>query len=214
LVYTFTTAATDAITATYTPPVPSYFLASTSAASSITITSSTSSLAPVTNQQNTVTAGQTALYSFTISQTVYSGTLSFAATGLPPNSTFAFSPNSITGIGCSTTSTVAFSIYTQQLTTVQPGAFASGHSRWSLIAAFAGALLALAIGLRRRRIRFAQLWMALALLLATTGTVACGKAVGSVLQPATPAGTYTITVTATSSAGTSPAPITFQLTVH
>jgi hypothetical protein len=123
-------------------------------------------------------------------------------------------PSALSFVGCSTTTTYALSIYTQAQTTVTPGSFVSGRGTWSLITGFAGVLLVLAIGLRRRRIRFAQIWMALALLLATSGTLACGKGVGTVLQPATPAGTYTITVTATGSAGSSPAPITFQLTVH
>jgi len=62
--------------------------------------------------------------------------------------------------------------------------------------------LALAIGLRRRRapLRYGQFWMALALLLAASGTVACGN--GVTATPATPAGPYTLTVTATGSAGT------------
>jgi len=214
LVYTFTTPATDSITATYTPSTGSYFLASTSSASSITITSPTSTLSPVSNQQGTVTAGQTALYSFNITQTVYSGTLSFAVTGLPSNSSYAISPTTITGAGCSTTSTVALSIYTQAKTVVSNGSVGSGRGIWGMITACIGVLLALAIGLRRRRTRLAQICMALALLVATSGTLACGKAVGTVLQPATPTGTYTITVTGTSSTGTSPAPITFQLIVQ
>jgi hypothetical protein len=213
--YTFATAGTYAISATFTPTAGSYYLPSASTASATVVSSApTLTLTPSSYQQNTVTAGQTALYSFTM-PSVYVGTVSFAVTGLPANSTYALSPSgTLTLSGCQTTLTYALSIYTQQQTTVQPGSFVSGRGTWSLITAFAGVVLALAIGLRRRRIRFAQLWMALALLLATSGTLACGKPVGSVLQPATPAGTYTITVTATGSAGASPAPITFQLTVH
>jgi len=213
--YTFATAGSYSISATFTPTTGSYYLASTSTAPATVVSSAQSlTLTASSYQQNTVTAGQTALYSFTM-PSVYIGTVSFAVTGLPANSTYGLSPSgTITLSGCQTTLTYALSIYTQQQTTVQPGGFASGHNRWSLIAAFAGVLMALAIGLRRRRIRFAQVWMVLALLLATSGTLACGKATGSVLQPATPAGTYTITVTATGSAGASPAPLTFQLTVH
>jgi len=211
--FTLSTIGTYSISATYSGD--SYFKPSTGKSpSTITTAAPTYTLAAVAYQQNTVTAGQTALYSFTTTQTVYSGTISFAVTGLPANATYALSPSSIIAAGCSTTSTVALSIYTQQKTTVQPGSFASGRGMWSMITALSGMLLALAIGLRRRRIRFAQVWMVLALLLATTGTVACGKAVGSTLQPATPSGTYTITVTPTGSTGTSPAPITFQLTVQ
>ena len=61
------------------------------------------------------------------------------------------------------------------------------------------------IGIRRRKhvLRFGKVWMALALLLITSGMVACGKVGGggpTVL--ATPSGTSTVTVTATGSAGT------------
>jgi hypothetical protein len=211
--FTLPTVGTYSISATFSGDT--YFKTSSGTApNTITTANPSNTLTSTGFQQNNVTAGQTALYSFTITQTVYTGTLSFAVTGLPANSSYAISPTTVTGAGCSTTSTVALSIYTQQQSTVQPGSFVSGHGAWGLITAFAGVLLALAIGLRRRRIRFAQVWMALALLLATTGTVACGKAVGTVLQPATPAGTYTITVTPTSTTGTSPAPLTFQLIVH
>ena len=75
-----------------------------------------------------------------------------------------------------------------------------------------GVGLALLIGLRRRRapMRYGQLWMALALLLAASGTIACSSNVKSI--PATPSGTYSITVTATGSAGTV-ATFTLPLTV-
>lgn len=65
-----------------------------------------------------------------------------------------------------------------------------------------GVGLALLIGLRRRRavLRFSQLWMALALLLAAWGTVACENSVRATAS--TPAGTYSVTITATGSAGT------------
>jgi len=56
--------------------------------------------------------------------------------------------------------------------------------------------------------------MALVLLISATGMVACGKSVGTVLQPATPAGTYAITVTAVPSVGTAPPAITFPLIVN
>jgi hypothetical protein len=213
LTYTFSTAGTYNVTAVYTPTNGSYFQSSTN---STTVVSQAPSftLTPSAYQQATVTRGQTALYSFTISQANYTGTIGFTVSGLPANTTYSFSPSTITGAGCVTTSTVAFSIYTQQQTTVQPAAFMAGRGLWRLLTAIGAVLLALAIGLRRRRIRFAQVWMSLALLLATTGMVACGKPAGSVLQPQTPVGTYTVTVTPTSSVGTAPASITFQLIVQ
>jgi streptogramin lyase len=216
LTYTFSTAGTYNITATYTPTAGSYFQPSTNSAS-VTSQVAAFSMSPVSYQQATVSPGQTALYSFNLTQTVYTGTITFACSGLPANSSCVFSPPSITGAGCSTSSTIALSILTQQQTTVQPGSFAAGRGRWQLLAAFTGVLLALMIGLRRRSTALARISMALALLLAASGAIACGKPVGSVLQagtPPSPAGQpYSITVTATGSVGATPAPVVFQLTV-
>jgi hypothetical protein len=62
--------------------------------------------------------------------------------------------------------------------------------------------LALTIGLRRRRMamRFGQLWMGVAFLVALSGLIACNSSINA--PAATPAGTYTVTVTATGSTGT------------
>lgn len=227
LSYTFATPATYTLTAVYSGD--SYFKTSTGA-STTTITSSLPSFTitpspysgPTTMVNGvavpTVAPGETALYSFYVNQNVYSGTITFTVTGLPANSTYSMSPSvGFTATGCSVTNTVALSILTQQGTTVQPAGFgANGHGVWRIMSVLAGLGLALLIGLRRRRVamRYGQIWMALALLLAATGTVACGKGVGTVLQPATPAGSYTIKVTAVPSVGTAPPSITFPLTVN
>jgi len=168
---------------------------------------------PIAYQQNMVSAGQTALYSFTLAQTVYTGTISFTATGLPANSAVSFSPTSITASGCSTTNTVALSILTQQgASALQSSVGPIGKGLWGTLAAVPGLGLALLIGLRRRRapLRYGNLWLALALLVAASGTIACGNGVTTL--PRTPAGTYTITITATGSTGTS-STITVPLTV-
>jgi len=88
-----------------------------------------------------------------------------------------------------------------------------GREPWSIFATLSGVGLALLIGLRRRRapLRYGQIWMALALLLAASGTVACGNGIKG--APATPAGTYSILVTATGSAGTT-STFTVPLTVN
>jgi hypothetical protein len=219
LTYTFSTPGTYTLTAVYSGD--SYFKTSTGKAAT-TVTSSTPAytLAPVSNMQSVVNAGQTALYSFNVGFNVYSGTVSFAVTGLPAYATYALSPTTIAGTGCSTPAgtpyVVSLNIYTQQQT-VQVGGFgATGHGPWQLLSVAAGLGLALCIGLRRRRVHmpYGQLWMLLALLIASSGVLACGKGAGTVLTPSTPSGTYTITVTPTSTAGTAPAPITFPLTVN
>jgi hypothetical protein len=78
---------------------------------------------------------------------------------------------------------------------------------------FSGVGLALLLGLRRRRtaLRYGRIWIALALLVAASGVVACSN----VQTPAgTPAGPYTITVTATGSAGGSSTLILPTFTVN
>lgn len=212
LTYTFSTPATYSITATYSGD--GYFKTSTtSAPASVTTALPAFTASPIAYQQNTVSAGQTALYSFTLAQTVYTGTISFTATGLPANSAVSFSPTSITASGCSTTNTVALSILTQQgASALQSSVGPIGKGLWGTLAAVPGLGLALLIGLRRRRapLRYGNLWLALALLVAASGTIACGNGVTTL--PRTPAGTYTITITATGSTGTS-STITVPLTV-
>lgn len=215
LTYTFTTPGTYTLTAVYSGD--SYFKASTGT-SPATITSATPgyTITPISSQQGTVTAGQTGLYSFNVNQTVYNGTISFAVTGLPANASYSISPQSITGTGCSGTSTVSLSINTQQQQTVQPGSLGGfGGGAWRIIAVL-NALLAASFSIfaRKRMKRFRQIAMAFALLLLAGGSVGCGKGVGTVLQPGTPSGNYTITVTASGSSGSSATPITFTLTVQ
>lgn len=221
LTYTFTTPGTYTLSAVYSGD--SYFKTSTGT-SAATVTSAQPSFTivptvysgPTVNGVPTVAPGETALYSFTVNQTVYSGTITFAVTGLPPNSSYSMSPPAgFTANGCSVINTVALSILTQAGLKATPAGFGAGHGPWQMLCILAGLGLALLIGLRRRRIpmRYGQFWMALALLVAASGAVACSKSVGTVLQPATPTGSYTITVTPSASVGTAPAPITFALTV-
>jgi hypothetical protein len=207
LSYTFTTPATYSITATYSGN--SYFKTSTSAAT-VAVAALPAFSTSANNYQGTgvpvqtVAPGQTALYSFNIDQTVYAGTIAFSATGLPANSSVVFSPSTITANGCSTNSTVALSILTQQ------GAAAAsvsslgmgGHGPWAALASLTGLVMALLIGVRGRRssFRYRQLWMVLALLIGSCGAIACGNGVAA--TQATPAGTYPITITAAGSTGT------------
>jgi Bacterial Ig-like domain (group 3) len=212
LSFIFSTPGTYNVTAVYSGN--SYFKTSTTTTpAAVTTALPAFTVAIVPAQQGTVSAGQTALYSFNIAQIVYTGTISFAVSGLPANSSAVFSPSTITATGCSTTNTVALSIVTQQGSTVlQTAASIGGKGICGGLATLIGMVLALAIGLRRRRapLRYGQYWMALALLLITSGTVACGN--GVTTAPRTPAGSYTITVTATGSTG-SPSIVTVPLTV-
>jgi hypothetical protein len=94
------------------------------------------------------------------------------------------------------------SILTQQGPTALSSSFGiPGAGWWSALSILLGAWLALLVGLRRRRIGLlaGRIWMLLALLIAASGMVACNS---SIQAPAgTPAGSYTVTVTATGSTG-------------
>jgi Bacterial Ig-like domain (group 3) len=198
---TFTTPGTYAITATYSGD--GYFKPSTSTTLTSVITALPAfTTSATTFQQSTVAAGQTALYSFNLAQTVYSGTITFAASGLPANSAVSFSPASITANGCSTSNTVAVSILTQQGSVTLSSFGLGGKRPWGIFTTILGLGLALAVGMRRRRapLRYGTFWMALAVLLATSGFAACGNGVAA--APRTPAGAYTVTITATGSTGT------------
>ncbi len=212
LTNTFSTPATYNVTATYNGD--SYFKPSTTPTpASVTSSAPTFSASQTTFQQNTVVAGQTALYSFSIAQNVYAGTITMTCSGLPANSSCAFSPNTITAGGCTTTNTVALSILTQQGTAALKNAIGlGGRGPWAVLSTLAGLGLALLIGIRRRRspLHYGQLWMALALLLAASGTVACSNAITT--APSTPSGTYSIVVTSTGSTGVTSS-VTVPLTV-
>jgi hypothetical protein len=211
LTYTFSAVNTYTITATYNGD--SYFKTSSGTAPSIvTVSNPTFTSSTIAYQQNTVVAGQTGLYSFQLVQNVYGGTITMACSGLPAHSSCTFSPNSISANGCSTTNTVALSILTQQGLPVAASLGTGGRDLWATLSVLPGLGLALLIGLRRRRVpmRYGQLWMALALLVAASGMIACNNAQS---VAATPSGTYNITVTATGSTGGTVATFTVPLTV-
>ena len=211
LTNTFSTPAVYAITATYSGN--SYFKTSTSTSTSVTSSVAAFTASAISShQQNTVAPGQTGLYSFTLAQNVYSGTITMSCSGLPANSSCSFSPTSITANGCSTTSTVSLSILTQQ-GAVSSSLGIAGRSVFSILSMVSGFGLALLIGLRRRQtpMRFGEIAMVLALLLGTSGLVACGSGVQAAAP--TPAGSYTVTVTATGSTGAT-STFTVPLTVN
>ena len=202
LVNTFSTANTYVITAKYSGDAN--FNASTSASTTITSSAPTFTTALLPTMQSTVVAGQTALYSFTVTPNVYNGTISFACTGLPAYSSCVFSPATLPTTSCSTTSTVALQ-HPHPAGEASPnpaGLGVSGNGRWTAFGILPGILLALFVGIRRRKspLRFGQVWLALALLMTASGLMACGKTGNT--TAATPSGTYTVTVQTTGSAGT------------
>jgi len=151
----------------------------------------------------TVTAGQTAMYTITITPGPggFSSAITFAASGLPAASTATFVPPSVTPGGSPATTT--FSIATT-LRSAFPGSMPASpapspwkvpqFALWSF--AFAAILLGLILSGRtdRKRRLTPALFATVALLLAI-GVTGCSS-----MASGTPAGTSTITVTATSGA--------------
>ncbi len=200
LTYTFATPGTYNITASYSGD--SYFAASNGQAGVPVYSENPNfSLATVSSPLASVFPGGTALFSFNLAQNVYAGSISFAVSGVPPNSSYSLSPASISSTACNVGSTVTLSINTQQGSAVLPASLiATGTGWWSVLTMLSGFGMALLLGLRRRRaaLRFGRIWIALALLVAASGMVACNN----IQTPAgTPAGPYTIVVTATGSNG-------------
>lgn len=211
LTYTFSTAGSYAITATYSGD--SYYITSTSSAANIT--SAVPSLSPtaISYQSSSVAAGQTALYSFNLQQNVYTGTISFSCSGLPANSSCVFSPTSITASGCQTSNTVAMSISTTPASTIIAESLGGGRGPWRALSLLCGVGLALLVGLRRRSlVRAGRFWIVLAVLLAVFGITSCNSVMNTKTS-ATPAGSYTVTVTVTGSTGTNTS-FTVPLTVQ
>ncbi|HEY4358479.1 MAG TPA: Ig-like domain repeat protein [Acidobacteriaceae bacterium] len=210
LTTSFPTAGTYSITAVYSGDT--YFKTSTTVTpGSITTASPTFTAASTGFQEPSVVAGGTALYSFALTQSVYTGTITFACQGLPAYASCVFSPPSITATGCSTSNTVAVSIYTQQATSVNPTSLA-GRGRWMPLSLVFGCGLTMLLAFRRRRFasRLGGVGLMLAMLLAAMGTAGCGKGAQTL---STPVGTYTITITATGTAG-SVATLPFTLKVN
>lgn len=159
------------------------------------------------SSSQTVTAGQNANYN--LSLTAMNGTLgesvSFSATGLPSGASAGFTPSTLPA-GSSSTG-VALSISTTPHSSGSAGEFSHGirpRAPWMYGFALAFAMICFALFSQRGRpgIIVPRL-VGVALLAIVAGLAACGSNVGSSgtqTNPATgtPAGTYTITVNATS----------------
>jgi len=199
--YTFVTPGTYTITASYSGD--SYFTASSGQSPTPVYSENPNfGMTTVSFPGGQIFPGGTAVYSFNLAQNVYTGTITFSLSGLPPNSSLSISPSSVASTACTAGTTVAFSVITQQGTAVLPasfGIFGRGKgSAFSLLAVFALGF-AILLGRRRTRLRFGRLWIVLALLGVASSLVACSS---NVQTPAgTPAGPYTVTVTATGSTG-------------
>jgi sugar lactone lactonase YvrE/predicted component of type VI protein secretion system len=198
---------TYSVTAVYSGDA--FFNPSTSTPQSIVSTSPTFNAATGV-QSSTVAAGQSALYSITLNETLFAGNISFSCTGLPAGAACVFSPQTLAGTGCSGSQTEALTITTTQPATTSSLAI-GGHGLWAAFGLLPAATLALLITVRRRRSpswmagKPGQVWLALALLIALSGAVACNS---GTTTTGTPSGTSTVTLTISGGGITNTMPLT------
>jgi len=205
----------ESITAVYNGDA--FFLSSSAPAATLNVVTPSFATTLNSQQQNTVAAGQSALYAINVASTVYTGNITFSCTGLPAGSSCIFSPTTIAETGCSSSQTVTLTIATTQPTPVKQSSFAAspfGRGPWAAFGMVPGLFMAFLITLRRRKnpsMKYGQIWLAIALLFVASGASACGG--GTKSTPGTPAGTSTVTVMA-SGTGVNSAPLNVTLTVQ
>jgi uncharacterized repeat protein (TIGR01451 family) len=169
-------------------------------------------ITPSGSSSATVVAGNAASFVFTanLATNPAVGTVTFSATGLPPNSNASFSPPSLTQSGpVGLTINTSGNGHVAALRPSSPDRF--GLGRLALFFPFAGVMGFVLLKRTRRKswLRPALMISLLGVLLAFAG---CGGGGSSPPPPpppvVTPAGTYTITMTATSSNVTIPPVVT------
>jgi len=179
------------------------FATSTSATGSVVSSAPSFTISPLSTQLNTVSAGATALYAFTVTPVAYTGSISFSCSGLPSGAQCIFYPNDPTLAASTISVTPCGGPYTEALsiTTTQPqpviyGFGSMGRGKWGALGMVPAVLLAFLLTLRRRKLplKYSGVLMALVFLLAMASTVGCGKDFGG-SAPGTPSGSSTVTIT-------------------
>jgi len=211
---TFVPTANFSITASYGGD-QNYPAAAGGGLTDVSVTGSDFSLVPTGNSVTLSPGQQSGFQIFVQTQANYSGTINFSSascSGLPGESSCVFSPSSLTGPGYTNLS----------VTTTAPHSSAqrSFSAGWvvSLWLPFAGLLLPTIRNRRKRVIFFAVLLGLLSLAVACgggnspTGGTGGGGGGGGTTDPGTPAGSYNVTLTATS--GTLSHSFNFTLTVQ
>jgi len=152
----------------------------------------------------TVTAGGTANFALTIAPSKnYNGTITFSCSGLPDKSSCTFSPTSLVMDG-HTPMTVQWSIATTATTTT----IAKLRRMTSILLATSlsgmGLFGMLVIGSLPKRRRVQGIILVFLIAVIMVALVGCGGTSNTprtITNPGTPAGTYTVTLTATGTAG-------------
>ncbi len=211
----FATAGSYAITAAYAGDQNN--AASTSSAVTIMIAAPDFTIA-ATPTSASVTPGQTATFTFTVSPVAgYSGTVKFSCGALPSMAACAFSPSSVAPSGgspVSSTLTVTTAGATAALNTDRP--FAPWLPAGGL--AIAG-VMGLAFAPRKirrwnRQLRVLSWGLLLASLSLSVMSCGGGSGNGTPSNPGTPAGSYTISVSAADSGGGPQHPVNLTLSVQ
>lgn len=162
-----------------------------------------SSSAPSAN----ITGGGTATFTLAVAPVNgFSGTITFACSGLPANSACVFSPNSFS-VASSSVSTTTLSITTEGAPTMGQLRHHRGSATY-VLASIPFTILPFLAYIRRRRTSskslrlFGPLAMLILACTATAFVLGCGNSSSPAMSaPVTPTGSSVITVTATSSAG-------------
>jgi CSLREA domain-containing protein len=147
----------------------------------------------------TVTAGQAASFTVTITpQAGFSSAVNFSCSGLPTDATCSFLPASLTpnGAAVNTNLSIATTVHILASTSPSPmpGVLASGLTGVGLLG------LVMVGGTTRRKRVWQTVIMSMVVIAIVAGMAGCGGGHKLVPNPTTgtPAGTYTVTVTATS----------------
>ncbi len=155
----------------------------------------------------TVTAGSAATYALNLTGiNGYTGTVTFSCSGLPAYSSCSFSPSSIVASGSSQTTTLTLSTTAASAALVMPAAPNSTPSDpilWASLGGIGIFGLVLAGGAKRNRRQMAIV-LGVLLLVMVFSLVGCGGTTSSAHSSGTPAGTYTVVVTATGTGGGAP----------
>ena len=154
---------------------------------------------------STVTAGQPASYTFSISSFAPDAVV-LSCKGLPALATCSFNPASITGQGASTTLTITTTVPTRSA--AQPALGNGITNSYILLLPLAGLLM---IGSRRKaRLALSGALLGIVFLAGCGGSSSAPK----ILQGGTPAGSYTITITAADAGATFQGTTTVPLNVN
>jgi hypothetical protein len=169
---------------------------------------------------STVTPGQTATYTISVSPTGgFNQSVKFTCTGAPSLTTCAVSPNPLSLNGTSSVN-VTVTVTTTAPSSSSAPLFAPAPPKYEPRLLLLGPLGALIIGsllvwCRSQRIRWAPLVAFTVLLSASVMIISCGggSSPRSGGSPGTQAGTYTITVSGTPTSGSSPVTHATSLTL-